>query len=137
MARWRKGEEGVAHLIEQRHLQRVVADPEIAALCSLQPADTSKALVGRSAMTRKPPTALPMMPRVRAQQRYWRIRGFVPQLQAGTSPSLMSYALSSPGCLAWLRWTGFAGAVIRQSTPTRGATIRSLRLRRKKGSNPR
>lgn len=29
MARWRKGEEQVAHLIEQRHLQRVVADPEI------------------------------------------------------------------------------------------------------------
>lgn len=30
MARWRKGEEQVAHLLEQRHLQRVVADPEIA-----------------------------------------------------------------------------------------------------------
>jgi HEPN domain-containing protein len=30
VARWRKGEEQVTHLIEQRHLQRVVADPEIA-----------------------------------------------------------------------------------------------------------
>jgi hypothetical protein len=30
MARWRKGEEQVTVLIEQRHLQRVVADPEIA-----------------------------------------------------------------------------------------------------------
>lgn len=30
MTRWHKGEEEVAHLIEQRHLQRVVADPEIA-----------------------------------------------------------------------------------------------------------
>jgi HEPN domain-containing protein len=30
MARWRKGEEQVTGLIEQRHLQRVVADPEIA-----------------------------------------------------------------------------------------------------------
>lgn len=30
MARWRKGEEQVTHLIAQRHLQRVVADPEIA-----------------------------------------------------------------------------------------------------------
>lgn len=30
MARWRKGEEEVAHLVAQRHLQRVVADPEIA-----------------------------------------------------------------------------------------------------------
>lgn len=29
MGRWRKGEEQVTHLIEQRHLQRVVADPEI------------------------------------------------------------------------------------------------------------
>jgi HEPN domain-containing protein len=29
VARWRKGEEQVAHLIDQRHLQRVVADPEI------------------------------------------------------------------------------------------------------------
>ena len=28
MARWRKGEEQVAHLIAQRHLQRVVGDPE-------------------------------------------------------------------------------------------------------------
>ena len=30
VARWRKGEEQVTYLIEQRHLQRVVADPEIA-----------------------------------------------------------------------------------------------------------
>jgi len=28
VARWRKGEEQVAHLIAQRHLQRVVGDPE-------------------------------------------------------------------------------------------------------------
>ena len=28
MARWRKGEEQVAHLVELRHLQRVVADSE-------------------------------------------------------------------------------------------------------------
>jgi HEPN domain-containing protein len=30
VTRWRKGEEQVTHLIEQRQLQRVVADPEIA-----------------------------------------------------------------------------------------------------------
>ena len=30
MTRWRRGEDQVTHLIEQRRLQRVVADPEIA-----------------------------------------------------------------------------------------------------------
>lgn len=29
MARWRKGEEQVGRLVEQRHLQRIAADPEI------------------------------------------------------------------------------------------------------------
>jgi primosomal protein N' len=32
MARWRKGEEQVARLIEERHLQRVAADSETAAV---------------------------------------------------------------------------------------------------------
>ena len=44
MARWRKGEEEVAQLVEQRHLQRVVADPEIANALLEEGYDEGKAI---------------------------------------------------------------------------------------------
>ena len=110
MARWRKGEEQVTYLIEQRHLQRVAADPDIAGALV---ASARRHVESAHRTADNDPKAAYSLAYDAARKSATALlshQGLRPQPRAATLPSLILCALSSRECLAWLPWTGSAGA---------------------------
>lgn len=83
MARWRKGEQQVASLIEQRHLQQVAADSQTAAALLASAGVTLRALAGPLTPTLKPPTPWPTTRPARAPRHCSPHQGLRPTTSGG------------------------------------------------------